>query len=469
MKTLTKVFVFLPFCVFSQSNSFRSNIDNQRSNFFAEMSVNISDTVQQLNIGSRFFGINSLSNKGEFYSAYLLGLGFQTNISNKLMLTGLYDYLDGNYNSSIINYQDSLSIYYPGFGVDRHRIQFNVKYLANRFITLDFGHGKQFVGDGYQSLLLSDLASTYPYVKFTTKFGPVKYYNLYTTFLNPNMVDYGRKKHAAIHYLDFAITKKLHFGIFESILWQAKSEEGVHNGYELAYLNPIIFYRPVEFSKKSNKGNALMGANFKLECQTLMLYGQFVLDDLNISRRKDSDQNYQDGFFQNKFGCQLGVKAKIKGVDFLLEYNQVQPYTYGHRTILQNYSHMNQALAHPLGANFKELVNIFKVRNGKWTYQIKTIFAKVGLDSVDTHYGQNIFESDLEASTGGQYSYGNFNGQGVSTDILSFQPEVSFKFQGFDLFCSVYYRIKESDLLNQTSAFYSLGIRTFPFPAFQDY
>ena len=130
---------------------------------------------------------------------------------------------------------------------------------------------------------------------------------------------------------------------------------------------------------------------------------------------------------------------------------------------------MNQALAHPLGANFKELITIFEIANGKWTYHIKTMYANAGLDSVDTQYGQNIFESDFEASTGGQYSYGNFNGQGVSTAILSFQPEVSFKFQGFDLFCSVYYRIKESDLLNQTSAFYSLGIRTFPFSAFQDY
>ena len=329
-------------------------------------------------------------------------------------------------------------------------------------------NGKQFIGDGYQSLLLSDAASSYPYLRLTTEFGPVKYYNLYTTFLNFSMVNYGRKKHAAIHYLDFAVTDKIHIGVFESILWQSKSQF-VNTGYELAYLNPIIFYRPVEFSKKSDKGNALMGATLNAGLKQIMLYAQFILDDLNISRQADQDDNYEGGFFQNKFGYQLGLKGQIDNFKYLIEYNQVQPYTYGHRTILQNYSHNNQALAHPLGANFKEWINILEMKKGQWTYTIKTMFSVVGLDSINTHYGQNIFASDYDASTGGQISYGNFNGQGFSTKIISFQPEVSFKLKGFDLFASIYYKTKNSDLLDQSFLFYSVGLRTFPFLNIPDY
>jgi hypothetical protein len=97
------------------------------------------------------------------------------------------------------------------------------------------------------------------------------------------------------------------------------------------------------------------------------------------------------------------------------------------------------------------------------------MIANVGLDSNGTHYGQNIFESDLEASTGGQYSYGNFNGQGLSTKIFSFQPEISYALKWFDVFGSVYYRSKGSDLLDQSLLFYSVGLRTFPFSTFQDY
>ena len=470
MKRLTKVFllVIFPFCVCAQSNTFRSNLDKRFTNVFSDTIIRNADTTQYLSIKPRLFGVSSVSNKNEVYSTYLLGLSLEANIKNKFKLIAYYDYLDGNYDSEIKNYQDSLAIYYPGFGLDNNSFQFNAQYLANKFITVDIGHGKQFIGDGYQSLLLSDVAASYPYLKLTTEFGPVKYYNLYTTFLNTDMADYGRKKHATIHYLDFAITKKIHVGIFESILWQSKSEE-VNKGYELAYLNPVIFYRPVEFSKQSSKGNALMGATFNARFKNTILYGQFLLDDLNISRQKDADDNYEGGFFQNKYGYQLGLKSKIKELKFLLEYNQVQPYTYGHRTILQNYSHMNQALAHPLGANFKELINILEIKKGKWTFKLKTMFTNVGLDSLGTHYGQNIFVSDYEASTGGQSSYGNFNGQGVSTTILSFQPEVSFKLKGFYVFGSVYYKAKKSDLLDQTSIFYSVGLRTFPFSTFQDY
>ncbi len=470
MKKLTKLFLYLlfPICVSSQSNTFYSNLSKNFNDFLSDTATCTSDTTSHFGVGSRFYALSSYSNKNDVNNIYLLGLSFKANINNKLKLIAFYDYLDGNYNLEVKQYQDSLGIYYPGYGINNNRFQFNAKYLANKFVSIDIGYGKQFVGDGYQSLLLSNVASAYPYLKLTTSFGPVRYYNLYTTFVNPDMIDFGRKKHATIHYLDFEITKNIHIGVFESILWQSKSED-INKGYEFAYFNPVIFYRPVEFSKQSNKGNALMGASFNAIFKNTILYGQFILDDLNISRRKDGDENYASGFFQNKYGYQLGLKSTINDVKCLIEYNQVQPYTYGHRTILQNYSHMSQALAHPLGANFKELINILEIRKGRWTYKIKTILAVVGLDSLDTHYGQNIFLSDYAASNGGQNSYGNFNGQGVRTTIASFQAEASFKLKLFDIFGSVYYRTKNSDLLDQNLIFYSLGLRTFPFSSFQDY
>ena len=107
--------------------------------------------------------------------------------------------------------------------------------------------------------------------------------------------------------MNFAVTPNIHFGVFESILWQSKSEE-VYKGYEFAYLNPVIFYRPVEFSKYSNKGNALIGANFNIKLYSNLFYGQLMLDDLNISRQKDNDENYQSGFFQNKYVFLNGLK-----------------------------------------------------------------------------------------------------------------------------------------------------------------
>ena len=462
MKTLFKFCLILlfPICASGQITTFQSAVNKPFSNFY-------SDTTQHFTAGSRFFGISS-TNKSDYASTYLVGVTLSANIRNKLTFISHFDYLSGSHTPLLNEYQDSLLVF-PGFGADNKRWQANIKYKINKFITADLGNGKHFIGNGYRSLLLSAEHSPYLYLKLTSEFGRVKYYNLYTTFLNPNRVNYGRKKHSSIHFLDFRLTDNINIGVFEGVLWQAK-DENYNRGYEFAYMNPIIFYRPVEFSMQSSKGNALMGANLYAAFNKTTFYSQVMLDDLNISRQKDSDQgNYEEGFFQNKFAVQLGFKTNINGINFLGEYNQSQPYTYGHRTILQNYSHMNQALAHPLGANFKEVVALANYSKGKWKFSSKLTLAKVGMDSLGTHYGQNIFESDYEASTGGQHSYGNFNGQGVSTQINTLYTEVAYSFKWFDVFGSVFYKNKKSDLVDQTSLWYSLGVRTFPFSTSQDY
>ena len=469
MRRLFKLIFFIisPFFVNGQISTFQTGTNKLFLESFSDtITSSVSDTTQYISVEPRLFGVSSVSNN-QAYSSYLLGASLSANIRNKITLMSTYDYLGGNHNSLIHEYQDSLGVF-PGFDLENKRWQLNVKYKLNKFITADFGKGKHFIGNGYRSLLLSAEHSPYPYLKLTTEFGRVKYYNLYATFLNPNMVDYGRKKHSTIHFLDFEITKNIHFGVFEAIMWQSKSEN-VDKGFEFAYMNPIIFYRPVEFSMGSSKGNALMGANFNMTFGKTTLYGQALLDDLNISRQKDSDEDYEEGFFQNKYAYQLGVKTKIKGVNLLAEYNQTQPYTYGHRTILQNYSHMNQALAHPLGANFKEVVFMADYKKDKWKYRLRLTTALMGLDSLNTHYGQNIFESDLSASTGGQHSYGNFNGQGVLTVLSTMHAEVAYSLKWCDIFGSIYYKKKKSDLLDQTSLWYSVGIRNFPFSTFQGY
>ena len=45
-----------------------------------------------------------------------------------------------------------------------------VTYRANKMFAVQFGHGKNFIGDGYRSLLLSDNTFNYPYLKVQTTF-----------------------------------------------------------------------------------------------------------------------------------------------------------------------------------------------------------------------------------------------------------------------------------------------------------
>jgi hypothetical protein len=87
------------------------------------------------------------------------------------------------------------------------------------------------------------------------------------------------------------------------------------------------------------KNNVLLGFSSKIKItKKLLSYQQLIIDG------------------QQKSGFQVGIKAynfPLKNLFFQLEYNQVQPYVYAHWD-MQNFSQYNQALAHPLGANFKE-------------------------------------------------------------------------------------------------------------------
>ena len=469
MKTLYKIclILFFPICSNGQINTFYSTEKYPLFNDYSDSIISCgSDTAQHFSVGPRLFSIGS-AHKFDYVSTCLVGVTLSTNLRNKFTFSSHFDYLSGNYNSLINGYQDSLLVF-PGFGREKSRLQYNLKYYVDKFITIDFGKGKYFIGNGYRSLILSTEHSPYPYLKLSTEFGRVKYCNLYTTFLDIEDPNQNRKKHSSIHFLDFSLTENINIGIFEGVIWQAK-DEYYNRGYDVEYLNPIIFYRPVEFSKHS-PDNVLIGMNFNAELKITTLYGQVLLDDLNISRQKDRDEEYGGGFFQNKFAYQLGLKSSFKEANVLLEYNQAQPYTYAHKEPMQSYTHSNQALAHPLGANFKELVALVKYNKEKWKFSIKLTHASVGLDSLNIHYGQNIFASDFDAQgDGDEYSYGNFNGQGVATQINTLHTEAAYSFKWFDVFSSVFYKTKKSDLLDQTSLWYSVGIRTFPFSTFQDY
>ena len=469
MKTLYKfcLILFFPISANAQINTFYSVQNHTLFNDYSDSIISFnSDKSQYFNVDPRLFSVVS-SSKSDYARTYLFGASLFSNVNNKITLTSHFDYLEGNHNTSIKEYQDSL-LAFPRFGKVKGRLQYNLKYFVNKFITVDLGKGKHFIGNGYRSMMLSSAHSPYPYLKLTTKFGRIKYYNLYTTFLDIQDLAQNRKKHSSIHFLDFCLTENLNIGIFEGVLWQAK-DKNYNRGYDFEYLNPIIFYRPVEFSKHS-PDNVLMGVNVNAKLKKTTLYGQLLLDDLNISRQKDRDEDYAGGFFQNKFAYQFGFKSSFKDVNFLLEYNQAQPYTYAHKEPMQSYTHFNQALAHPLGANFKELVALAYYSKEKWKFSIKLTQAKAGLDSLYTHYGQNIFASDFDAQgEGDEYSYGNFNGQGVATQISTLHTEVTYSFNRFDLFGSVFYKNKKSDLLVQNSLWYSVGIRTFLFSTFQDY
>ena len=117
--------------------------------------------------------------------------------------------------------------------------------------------------------ILSDIAFNYPYLKIQTRAGIFQYTNLYMEHIdmtsNPSKEFTYDRKYMTLHHLSANISDRLNIGIYESIIWRNNRNPEI-SGFDIAYLNPIIFLRPVEFSLNSSD-NSLMGMNFKFKCK----------------------------------------------------------------------------------------------------------------------------------------------------------------------------------------------------------
>ena len=290
-----------------------------------------------------------------------------------------------------------------------------ISYTPSRYFNFRLGHGKHFIGDGYRSLLLSDNAFNYPYLRITTTVWKIQYTNLYVQFMDrqePWSTSYGfNRKYGTFHFLSADVTKRLNLSLFEAVIWEAADSTG-SRGFDVQYLNPVIFYRPVEYSMGS-PDNALLGFNAKYRInRSLLAYGQIILDDFKLEHIKKSD-----GWWANKQGFQLGLSGYnvlAEQLNFRMEYNYVRPYTYSHWSTLQCYGQYNQPLAHPLGANFNEFIAQLNYSIKFWYFSYQHIHALYGLDTAGINYGKNIFLS----YTDHPFEYDNKVGQGLKTTLI---------------------------------------------------
>ncbi len=306
-------------------------------------------------------------------------------------------------------------------GVDYFDARGYITFNAAKYIDIQFGYDKNFIGNGNRSLFLSDWGNSYLFLKLNTKIWKFNYQNIFMELMpqfikrSDTLLD---RKYAAMHHLSINVTKWLNIGLFEGIVFGRK------NHFDFQYLNPIIFYRHVEGTIGS-PDNALAGLDFKANvAHTLQFYGQFLLDEFKLGEVKANN-----GWWANKWGLQLGIKYidafKISNLDLQFESNRVRPFTYSHNSLTANYSHYNQPLAHPLGANFQEFIGILRYQPApRWYISAKAIYYKQGLDSLSgKNFGSNIFLNNNTRM--GDYGY--TNGGGRKTSVFNSLFQLSYE------------------------------------------
>lgn len=353
----------------------------------------------------------------------------------------------------------------------------HISYTPSKYFNIQLGHGKTFLGDGYRSLLMSDNASSYPFFKLNTTFWKLKYTNTWMSLrdVRPEVTADGsfRTKFVANHYLSYNITKRLNIGLFESVVW----ENDNNRGFDMNYLNPIIFYQAIQFSTGSRGGNALIGLTSKYKVNDKVnLYGQLIIDEFSAS-----DVVGGEGSYKNKTGFQLGVKYYdafgFKNLYLQAEYNRVRPYTYSHNTVVLNYGHNNQSLAHTLGANFSEFIAIARYQRGRIYGDAKFIVAKRGFEfntAEDSFfYGGDIYgtEDDRISDNGNELGQGNttnfFHAEVQAGYIIN--PATNLKIYGSFIFRDFNPELNTETVFENQTTWVNFGVRTDLFNWYYDF
>ena len=344
----------------------------------------------------------------------------------------------------------------------------SINFTAAKYLDFQFGYDKNFIGNGYRSLFLSDFSNSYLFLKINTRIWKFNYMNLFTE-LTPQTIQINAgdklldKKYVSMHHLSMDVAKWLNIGIFEAVVFDRR------NHFEFSYLNPVIFLRLAE-QQAGSADNAFVGFDVKANvAKRLQFYGQFLLDELKVSEMKGGK-----GWWANKFGIQAGGKYinafGVKNLDLQGELNLVRPFTYSHYDSLANYTHYNQPMAHPLGANFVEAIGIVKYQpHPKWTTSARLIVWKQGTDTANSNFGTDIFRGNTTRS--GDYGYSLPTGPrstGINAQVLvSYEVKENLFLEASALIRNLKTAIAEAP--ERKTAVISAGIRMNMFRREYDY
>ncbi len=286
-----------------------------------------------------------------------------------------------------------------------------------RHVGARLGYGQHFIGSGERSVLLSDFSNNYPYLELNWRIWKFHYRNIFAelTAGPQDVTNTGLtlpKKYMAAHYLSILIGRRLNLGLFEAVIFSRDE------GFELAYLNPIVLYRTVEGSVGS-PDNVLIGltAAYQLPFRT-EVYGQFMLDEFVFNELFVE----QRGWWANKWAYQAGIRhvdaLGIGQLDLVAERNSARPFMYSHGGP-SSYTHFALPLAHPLGANFTENLAGFDYRPLPRLHLSGRLFlieqGEGRIDSVAV--GENPEQSSSEREN----NFGNSIGQGVNYTTTLYQ------------------------------------------------
>jgi hypothetical protein len=328
--------------------------------------------------------------------------------------------------------------------------------------NIQLGVGKNFWGQGIRSLSLSDQATSYPFLKLNTSIWNIKYVNLFNVMYDIRGAsgDYNRfaLKYSTMHMLSWNISRRVNVSIWETVVWQNRDNDNLR-GFDINYLNPIIFYRPVEFAQGSSD-RVTIGINSSVKIwNNTQAYLQIAIDEFLLDSVRAGN-----GWFGNKQALQVGVKSfdafKVKGLDLRGEFNLIRPFVYQHVSVKQNHAHFNEPLAHTLGNNLYEVILAAGYRKNRWVFDGRLVVAQYGTDPDSLNLGADLFRSDVDPV---RPASGHRTGQGVEHWLASLMLQGAYVIDphlGLRIEMAYMPRYLWVEGIPQYNHFFQVGVRT---------
>lgn len=299
-------------------------------------------------------------------------------------------------------------------------------WQAGKYFDIQFGHARNFIGNGYRSLMMSDFSRDNLFLRVNTRVWKINYTNIWGQmydYVVPGQRRLPKRHYYATTYANINITKRFNLGLFQTISFQRDSGYG-NPGYDAQYLNPIIFYKPIENGLNS-PDKTIIGFDMKYNfAKHFSLYSQVVLSEFIFGNLISNN-----GWAGNKAGVQIGLKYidvfGVSNLDLQLEHNRVRPYMYTSFEPKNAYVNYNQNMAHPLGANFKEHIAIVRYQPTTKTFiTLQGIYSTYGNDDDTSNWGKDIRKPYYTY----EKEYGNTIGQGITTHMLIADLMISYMF-----------------------------------------
>ena len=300
----------------------------------------------------------------------------------------------------------------------------------SRFYEIRFGRDRAHWGMGEGTLVLSDYAAPFDQLQIRTKFWRIQYTNLYARRIRP--IERGNvasevfpQNWMVMHQLAIDLPGRVQLAFDEITLFAEDSLGANRAGFELSYLNPVIFYRTIEGDIGSPDNVLLAGSVAWIPVNGYRLYTQLLIDELRLSE-------VGNDWWGNKWGYLLGVQMadpgwgphRIRGLDFRMEYTRQRPYLYSHRSESTAFVHSGDLLGHPAGPNSWDLSTFTRyMPHPRLEIALTTAFTRRGRNTETENYG-----SDPTLSYNTRVAeYGVVTLQGVRQDQILVEGRAAYE------------------------------------------